>query len=54
MQMAVIEFARNKLNIKQAGSTELDKKCFPVIGLMNEWDKDEKKSKVLMRNWAVL
>ena len=33
MQMAVIEFARNKLKIKQAGSTELDKKCFPVIGL---------------------
>ena len=42
MQMAVIEFARNKLNIKRAGSTELDKKCFPVIGLMNEWDKDGK------------
>ena len=45
MQMAVIEFARNKLNIRQAGSTELDKKCFPVIGLMNEWDKDGKKIK---------
>ena len=45
MQMAVIEFARNKLNIKQAGSTELDKKCFPVIGLMDEWDKDGKKIK---------
>ncbi len=42
MQMAVIEFARNKLNIKHAGSSELDKKCFPVIGLMNEWDKDGK------------
>ena len=42
MQMAVIEFARNKLKIKQAGSTELDKKCFPVIGLMSEWDKDGK------------
>ena len=42
MQMAIIEFARNKLNIKKAGSTELDKKCFPVIGLMNEWNKDGK------------
>ena len=42
MQMAVIEFARNKLKINKAGSTELDKKCFPVIGLMSEWDKDGK------------
>ena len=31
MQMAVIEFARNKLNIKHAGSSELDKKCFPLL-----------------------
>ena len=42
MQMAVIEFARNKLHIKKAGSTELDKNCYPVIGLMNEWNKDGK------------
>jgi len=42
MQMAIVEFARNKLNIKKAGSTELDKKCYPVIGLINEWDKDGK------------
>ena len=42
MQMAVIEFARNKLKINKAGSTELDKKCFPVIGLMSEWNKDGK------------
>ena len=42
MQMAIIEFARNKLNIKKAGSSELDKKCFPVIGLINEWDKNGK------------
>ena len=40
MQMAIIEFARNKLNIKKAGSSELDKKCYPVIGLINEWDKN--------------
>ena len=42
MQMAIIEFARNRLNIKKAGSSELDKKCYPVIGLINEWDKDGK------------
>ena len=42
MQMAIVEFARNKLNIKKAGSTELDKKCYPVIGLINEWDKNGK------------
>ena len=40
MQMAIIEFARNKLKIKKAGSSELDKKCYPVIGLINEWDKN--------------
>ena len=42
MQMAVIEFARNALKIKKAGSSELDKKCYPVIGLLNEWNKDGK------------
>jgi len=42
MQMAMVEFARNKLNIKKAGSSELDKNCFPVIGLINEWNKDGK------------
>ena len=42
MQMAIIEFARNKLNIKKAGSTELDKNCYPVVGLINEWNKDGK------------
>ncbi len=40
MQMAIIEFARNKLNIKKAGSSELDKNCYPVIGLINEWNKN--------------
>ena len=40
MQMAVIEFARNVLKIKNAGSTEIDKKIYPVIGLINEWSKD--------------
>ena len=42
MQMAIIEFARNKLKIKKAGSSEIDKKCFPVVGLINEWDKNGK------------
>jgi len=42
MQMAIIEFARNKLKIKNAGSTELDKKCYPVVGLINEWNKEGK------------
>ena len=42
MQMAIIEFARNKLKIKKAGSTELDNNCYPVIGLIEEWNKDGK------------
>ncbi len=42
MQMAIVEFARNKLKIKNAGSSELDKKSYPVIGLINEWDKNGK------------
>ncbi len=42
MQMATIEFARNELKIKKAGSSELDKNCFPVIGLIDEWNKDGK------------
>ena len=45
MQMAVIEFARNKLNLKKATSSEFDKKGLPVIGLINEWVKDGKKIK---------
>ena len=42
MQMAVIEFARNVLKIKNAGSTELNNNCYPVIGLIDEWSKDGK------------
>ena len=42
MQMAVIEFARNVLKIKNAGSTELNNNCYPVIGLIDEWNKDGK------------
>ncbi len=43
MQMAIIEFARNKLKIKKATSSEFDKKGVSIVGLMSEWDKDGKK-----------
>ena len=33
MQMAIIEFARNQLNLKNATSSEFDKKGLPIIGL---------------------
>ena len=42
MQMAIIEFARNVLNLKKATSTEFNKNGLPVIGLINEWNKDGK------------
>ena len=42
MQMAVIEFARNKLNIKKATSSEFGSSEASVVGLMNEWIKDGK------------
>ena len=42
MQMAVIEFARNKLNIKNATSSEFGPSKASVIGLMNEWSKGGK------------
>ena len=40
MQMAVVEAARNLLDIKDAISTELDEEGTPLIGLMTEWMKD--------------
>jgi len=42
MQMAIIEFARNKLNIKKATSSEFGLSGIPLIGLINEWNKDGK------------
>ena len=42
MQMAVIEFARNKLNIKKATSSEFGSSKASVVGLMSEWIKDGK------------
>ena len=40
--MAVIEFARNKLNIKNATSSEFGSSKASVVGLMSEWIKDGK------------
>ena len=42
MQMAVIEFARNELNIKNATSSEFGPSKSSVVGLMSEWTKDGK------------
>jgi len=42
MQMAVIEFARNGLNIKNATSSEFGPSKASVVGLMNEWVKSGK------------
>jgi len=42
MQMAIIEFARNKLNIKKATSTEFRSSGIPLVGLINEWNKNGK------------
>ena len=39
MQMAVIEAARNLLNIKNASSSEFGNNCTPVVGLLEEWQK---------------
>ncbi len=43
MQMAVIETMRNVAGIKNAGTTEFDPDCEPVVGLMTEWDKEGSK-----------
>ena len=40
MQMAVIETMRNVAGIKNAGTTEFDVDCEPVVGLMTEWDRE--------------
>ncbi len=42
MQMAVIEAARNLLNIKNASSSEFGNNCTPVVGLLEEWQKGKK------------
>ena len=41
MQVAVIEFARHKADMKGANSTEFDENTnFPVIGLITEWQDE--------------
>ncbi len=50
MQMAIIEFAKNKLKIKNATSSEFDKKGVAIIGLINEWIKDGKRIKGTDKN----
>jgi CTP synthase len=40
MQMAIVEFARNILGLKNANSTEFGSTVDPVVCLMNEWDKN--------------
>jgi CTP synthase len=42
MQMAIIEFARNKLNIANATSSEFGTGGTPIIGLITEWNKNGK------------
>jgi len=42
MQMAIIEAARNLLNIKNASSSEFGNNCTPVVGLLEEWQKGKK------------
>ena len=49
MQMAVIEAARNLLNIKNASTSEFGNNCTPVVGLLEEWQKGKKKLKELKK-----
>lgn len=41
MQMAVIEFARNVLKIKDATSGEISNEGTKIVGIMNEWIKED-------------
>jgi len=45
MQMAIIEAARNMLNIKDASTSEFGNNCTPVVGLLEEWQKGKKRMK---------
>ncbi len=44
MQMAVIEYARNVLKIKDATSSEISKKGSMLVCLMNEWQSQDGKN----------
>jgi len=50
MQMAVIEAARNILNIKNASTSEFGNNCTPVVGLLEEWQKGKKMFKGSEKN----
>tara|TARA_B100001123_G_scaffold146124_1_gene169480 strand:- start:1127 stop:2752 length:1626 start_codon:yes stop_codon:yes gene_type:complete len=50
MQMAIIEAARNLLNIKNASTSEFGNNCTPVVGLLEEWQKGKKKIKGSNKN----
>ena len=50
MQMAVIEAARNLLNIKNASTSEFGNNCTPVVGLLEEWNKGKQKMKGSVKN----
>ena len=50
MQMAVIEAARNLLNIKNASTSEFGNNCTPVVGLIEEWKKGKKRIKGSEKN----
>ncbi len=50
MQMAIIEAARNLLNIKNASTSEFGNNCTPVVGLLEEWQKGKKIIKGTKKN----
>ncbi len=50
MQMAVVEAARNLLNIKNASTSEFGNNCTPVVGLLEEWQKGKKRIKGSEKN----
>jgi len=50
MQMAIIEAARNLLNIKNASTSEFGNNCTPVVGLLGEWQKGKKRIKGSEKN----
>lgn len=51
MQLALIEFARNVLNLKDANSTEFDKECpEPVVYLIDEFIDNEGKKQIRTYN----
>ena len=50
MQMAIIEAARNLLNIKNASTSEFGNNCTPVVGLLEEWKKGKEMFKGSEKN----